>query len=89
MGITFHVLNLESVGECERMNPHIPKWAPILGVCRNPNLGVATKARGCKVAGQEKKPGSERKCEGLNPHTPKEASTLGVGVLMDFQMFKK
>jgi hypothetical protein len=31
-----------------------------------------TKARVCKVAGQERKPESERKCEGMNPHTAKE-----------------
>jgi hypothetical protein len=30
LGITFHALG--SVGECEGMNPHTPKWAPILGV---------------------------------------------------------
>jgi len=30
MGITFHALM--SVGECEGMNPHTPKWAPTLGV---------------------------------------------------------
>ena len=29
-GVTFHVL--ESVGECEGMNLHTPKWAPTLGV---------------------------------------------------------
>jgi len=29
-GVTFHALG--SVGECEGMNPHTPKWAPILGV---------------------------------------------------------
>jgi len=48
-----------------------------------------TKARACKVAGQERKPGSERKCEGMNLHTPKGASTLGVGVPIDFRMFKE
>ncbi len=26
--------------------------------CRNPNLGLATKARGCKVAGQKGDPGA-------------------------------
>jgi hypothetical protein len=31
-GITFHAI--KSVGECEGMNPHIPKWAPTLG--KNP-----------------------------------------------------
>jgi hypothetical protein len=30
LGITFHVLR--SVGECEGMNPHTPKWVPILGI---------------------------------------------------------
>jgi hypothetical protein len=30
LGVTFHAL--ESVGECERMNPHTPKWPPTLGV---------------------------------------------------------
>jgi hypothetical protein len=29
-GITSHAP--ESVGECERMNPHTPKWTPILGI---------------------------------------------------------
>jgi len=29
-GITFHVP--KSVGECEGMNPHTPKWAFTLGV---------------------------------------------------------
>jgi len=49
-----------------------------------------TKARACKVEGQEGSmgvtphvPGSVGKCEGMNPHTSKGASTLGVGVPMD------
>jgi hypothetical protein len=54
-----------------------------------PSLGLATKARACKVVSQEKNPGSERKCEGMNPHTPKGTSTLGVGVLVDSRMFKE
>jgi hypothetical protein len=29
-GVTFHALG--SVGKCEGMNPHTPKWAPTLGV---------------------------------------------------------
>ncbi len=56
---------------------------------RNPSLGLATKARACKVTGQERKLGSERKCEGMNPHTPKRASTLGIRVLVDSQMFRE
>jgi hypothetical protein len=30
LGVTSHVS--VSVGECEGMNPHTPKWAPTLGV---------------------------------------------------------
>jgi len=30
LGVTFHALG--NVGECERMNPHTPKWTPTLGV---------------------------------------------------------
>jgi len=57
--------------------------------CHNPSLGLATKARACKVASQKKKLGNERKCEGMNCHTPKGASTLGVGVSMDSQRTPK
>jgi hypothetical protein len=47
--------------------------------CRhNLSLGLATKARACKVAGQEGSPGvtshapgSVGECEGMNPHIPK------------------
>jgi hypothetical protein len=56
--------------------------------CHNPNLGLMTKVRACKVVGQERKLMSERKCEGMNPHTSKGVSTLGVGVPVDSQMFK-
>jgi len=55
-----------------------------------------TKARACKVVGQEGSPRvtshaprSVGKCEGMNPHTPNGVSTLGVGLLMDFQIFKE
>jgi hypothetical protein len=27
-----HIHTFESVGECERMSSHIPKWTPILGI---------------------------------------------------------
>jgi hypothetical protein len=30
LGIKFHAPG--SVGECEGMNPHTPKWTPTLGV---------------------------------------------------------
>ncbi len=55
--------------------------------CRNFSLGLATKARGCKVAGQEGSPKvmphafeSARECEGIDPHPPKGTPTFGVGV---------
>ncbi len=55
-----------------------------------------TKARACKVAGQEKNPGvklyalgSARECWGIDLHIPKGIPTLGVGVPVDFQMFKE
>jgi len=57
--------------------------------CCNFNLGLVTEARACKVAGQKRKPGSERKCEGMNLHTPKGASTLGVGVPVNSRMFRE
>ncbi len=63
---------------------------------RNPSFGLATKARGCKVAGQEGSlgvmphvPDSARECEGIDPHTLKGIPTLGVGVPVDSQMFKE
>jgi hypothetical protein len=46
--------------------------------CRNPNLGLATKAKACEGAGQERSPRitfhvpmNVGECEGMNPHTPK------------------
>jgi hypothetical protein len=51
---------------------------PVQVGCRNPSLGLVTKARACKVAGQGGSPGvtshapkSAKECEGMNPHTPK------------------
>jgi hypothetical protein len=49
-----------------------------LWVLSQPNLGLATKARGYKVTSQENDlgitshaPWSAKECEGMNPHTPK------------------
>jgi len=59
------------------------------GRCHNPSLGLATKAKGCKVASQ-KSPriishdlGSARECEEIDPHTLKGTPTLGVEVPVD------
>jgi hypothetical protein len=48
------------------------------GECYSLSLGLTTKVRACKVAGQEGSPGvtshdpgSAKECEGINPHTPK------------------
>ncbi len=53
-----------------------------------------TKAKVCKVVGQEGSPGvtscahgSAKECEGMNPHTPKWTPLLGVGIPMDFRIF--
>jgi len=47
-------------------------------IYRNPSIGVTTKAKACKVAGQEGSPmvtshapESAKECEGMNLHTPK------------------
>jgi len=50
-----------------------------------------TKAKACKVAGENGSSGitphvigSVGKCEGMHLHIPKGASTLGIKVLVDF-----
>jgi hypothetical protein len=57
---------------------HVCFLHPMNMLCHNLNLGLATKARACKVAGQERSlgvifhaPRSAKECEGMNPHTPK------------------
>jgi len=63
--------------------------------CRNPSLGLATKAKGaCKVASQEENlrviphvPKSAKECEGIDLRTPKGTPTLGVAVSVDSWMF--
>ncbi len=60
----------------------------------NPSLGLVTKAKVCKVAGQE----GSRESHNILPgvwkgvrewtFTPQGSSTLGVGVLVDSQIFK-
>jgi hypothetical protein len=59
--------------------------------CRNPSLGLTTKARACKRSPgiTFHAPESAKECEGLNPHTPKETPTLGVGVPVDSRIFRK
>jgi hypothetical protein len=57
-------------------------------VYRNPNLGLATKARGLQGCGPRGKPGSVRECDGINLHTPKGTLSLGVGVPVHSQIFK-
>jgi hypothetical protein len=68
----------------------------VMFICHNLSLGLATKAKACKIAGQEGSPGvtphasgSVRKCEGMNPHTSKGAFTLGVGVPVDSRIFRE
>jgi hypothetical protein len=63
--------------------------------CCNPSLGLTTKARVCKITGQEGRPritssvpGSVKECEGMNLHIPKWTPILRIGVPMDFQIFR-
>ncbi len=49
----------------------------VFDLCRNPSLVLVTKARACKVTGQEGSPGvtsralgNAKEWEGMNPHTP-------------------
>jgi hypothetical protein len=58
------------VGVIILKNEHVSKIEN--SPCRNPNFGLATKARACKVGGQERKLRNERKCGGMNPRTFKE-----------------
>jgi hypothetical protein len=64
--------------------------------CRNPSLGLVTKARACKVASQKRSSGitfhalgSGKNYGGMNPHTPKWTPILGIRVPMDSWIFKK
>ncbi len=68
--------------------------ANVLPICRNPSLGLATKARWLQGYRPKRKlgvmphaPRSARECEGIDLHTPKGTPTLGVEVPMDFQIF--
>jgi hypothetical protein len=56
-------------------------------LCCNLNLGLATKARACKGAGQEWARES-KEWERMNLHIPKWAPIFRVGVLMNFQNFQ-
>jgi hypothetical protein len=56
---------------------------------------LATKARVCKVVGQEgspwvtsSAPWNAKECEEMNPHTSKWTCILGVEISMDFQIFR-
>jgi hypothetical protein len=53
--------------------------------CRNPSLGLITKARVYKNAGQDGGWESVR----MNTHTPKRTPMLGIGVPLDSQIFRE
>jgi hypothetical protein len=65
-------------------------------ICRNPSLGLMTKARACKVVGQEgsprvtsRAPGSAKEWEGMNLHTPKWIPIVKVGVSNELPNFQR
>jgi len=71
----------------------VPLW---ITMCRSLSLGLVTKARICKGAGQEWSlgvtfhvPRSVGECEGMNLHTLKWAPTLGVGSPDGFPNFQR
>jgi hypothetical protein len=85
-----------TIGIPNHRNGHFTQPNKVALKCCNPSLGLTTKARACKGAGQEGSPGvtshaprSVVKCEGMNPHTPKWTPTLRVGVLMNSWIFKE
>jgi hypothetical protein len=64
--------------------------------CRNLSLGLVTKVRACKGAGQEGSLGATScapegvgECEGMTLRTPKGVPILGIGVSVDSQIFRK
>jgi hypothetical protein len=64
--------------------------------CRNPSLGLATKAKTYKGVNQKwnprvtfHAPRSVGECEGMNPHIPKWTLTLEIKVSMNFWIFKR
>jgi len=71
------------------------------GECRNPSLGLATKARGLAKERAKRKEAWEshhilsgvlesvRECEGVNTHTLKATPTLGDGVPVDSRNFRE
>jgi hypothetical protein len=90
--ITLHVAHIAIKLNIKSMNVHLLK---IMWSCCNPRLRLATKAKACKVVGQEGSLGvtshalgSAKECEGMNLHTTKWTPILGVGVPMDSQIFK-
>ncbi len=75
----------------EKIILSLGKWFNPYPKCRNPSLGLATKARACKGVGQEwsprvtsHAPGNVGKCEGMNLHIPKWTLVMGIG-LSNFQ----
>jgi len=75
---------------CHIVNCHVSLW-----MCRNPNFGLATKAKGLQGCGPRgspgvtlETPGSVGECEGVSLHTPKATPTLGDGVPVDSRNFR-
>jgi hypothetical protein len=78
----------------KELEKNINKWENIY--YHNPSLGLTTKARAYKGAGQEGSPGvishdprSAKECEGMNLHTPKWVLILGVGTSNELPNFQR
>ncbi len=88
------VYNISMEEHVEHLWKEFQRLRKIKLYCRNLSLGLVTKARAYKSAGQEGSPGdtfhapeNAKECEGMNPHTHKGIPTLGIGVPMDSQIF--
>jgi hypothetical protein len=74
VALWIHILLL-----CLVLDLFVSRSSKEYGCCHNPNLGLVTKVRAYKGAGQEGSSGvtsytpkSAKECEGMNLHTPKE-----------------
>jgi hypothetical protein len=56
-------------GDGNRLNHHLVSCVLEIVKCRNPSLGLTTKVKGCKVAGQEGDPG-------VTSHAPGSAKSV-------------
>jgi hypothetical protein len=90
-GIAIHMgPKKTNIHECTSLDGWWLDWVMffIKGFCRNPSLGLTTKAKVYKSAGQEKD-SRVRESVRMNTHTPKWTLILGVRIPVDFWIFRE